>query len=160
MGTDPGNFDRLHRLLVWKRHEKPPPGYFDALPDRIRLRLQQQQEEEGGVWGIVTRAFNLKPVLLGALGTAAFGLFFFGVNLAQWATSAPTEVAIDPYNWMIPAQTSNPATVAKTSSRIGISDAVFAHSSVLPPLGSAPADSWFNGQMLKTEPGSFHLPSR
>jgi len=39
MNPEQENFDALRKLLSLKRHEVPPPGYFDHLPRRISTRI-------------------------------------------------------------------------------------------------------------------------
>jgi hypothetical protein len=49
MSPEQANFDKLRRLLVLKRYEQPPPGYFERLPRRVIARI-----EAGETGGIVT----------------------------------------------------------------------------------------------------------
>jgi hypothetical protein len=42
--NDPENqFDDIAQLLRLKRHEQPPPGYLDRLPERILARIEAEE---------------------------------------------------------------------------------------------------------------------
>jgi len=84
MNSDSEDFDSLRRLLVLKRHEQPPPGYFNRFPRDVMARIKAG--ESGGEdvfkssWmSRLAGMFDVKPVFAGAFGTAVCGLLIVGV---------------------------------------------------------------------------------
>jgi hypothetical protein len=45
MSENQSNFESLRRLLALKRHEMPPPGYFDAFSRRVIARIRAGETE-------------------------------------------------------------------------------------------------------------------
>jgi len=77
MNADHENFDALRRLLKLKRHEQPPPGYFNRLPGQVIARIQagaaadSHEAMDGLLWGApwlrrLLALFEAKPALVGA----------------------------------------------------------------------------------------------
>ena len=89
MNPEPEDFQQLRRLLILKRYEQPPPGYFEnfsrqviarlrageQVPDSFLDRIYQQTPWLRRVW----TAFEAKPVLAGAFAMAVSGLLVAGV---------------------------------------------------------------------------------
>jgi hypothetical protein len=93
MNSAPDNFDRLQRLLKWKRHEQPPPGYFNELADRVIARLDRMNAPPAPSWWQTLLArLEIKPVLVGASGVVLCGLMLFGISVSQidWRESTVT----------------------------------------------------------------------
>jgi len=73
------NFDGLRRLLGLKRHEQPPPRYFDEFSSRVLARIEAGEVrlswwERFGI--------DLRPALAAAMGVLACGLVVYGVATA------------------------------------------------------------------------------
>ena len=40
MNPEPKNFDSLRRILILKRHEQPPPGFYDRFSRDVMARIK------------------------------------------------------------------------------------------------------------------------
>jgi hypothetical protein len=102
MNQDSENFDSLRQLLALKRHEIPPPGYFDRLPRDIMARIKSGDtgQEFGGESSWLHRllgVFDLKPIFAGAFGTAVCAFLVSGVISSEQSPGIPS-VNADPAN--------------------------------------------------------------
>lgn len=93
MNSSPDDFKDLRRLLALKRHEKPPPGYFSYLPDKVMMRLERDDLSEYSTWWQwLVQKLDAQPVLAGAYAFAISGLMLLGFKLSQ---DLQHEAAID-----------------------------------------------------------------
>ena len=94
MSQDTENFEQLRRLLALKRHEQPPPGYFNDFSSQViaRIKLGERGEDSAGTGRLfweapwlqrIWAAFEAKPVLAGAFGVAVCGLLITGVIYSE-----------------------------------------------------------------------------
>ena len=105
MNSNPDDFEALRKLMALKRHELPPPGYFNRLPDRIAIRLEREGSQLG-FWGRILAGCSFRPVFAYSFALAAFGALTMSViysvrmqpaESAQmplgtgWRTGAPEE---------------------------------------------------------------------
>ena len=82
MNPEQENFQELRRLLVLKRYEQPPPGYFNTFSDHVIARIQAGEARASGLDRLLHSlwsAMGLKPALAGAFGLAVCGLLVAGV---------------------------------------------------------------------------------
>lgn len=89
MNPDQNDFEALRRLLKLKRHEKPPPRYFNDFSGQVIARIRagasdrpnevaDHLELSGSLFQRLVALFQSKPIFAGALGAAACGLLFWG----------------------------------------------------------------------------------
>ncbi len=98
MNHGPEDFSDLSKLLALKRHEQPPPGFFFELPDKICARIEAGAARSEPWWRGFFFSLDFRPALAGALGLAAFGVYFLGMQVAEVASvpaSEPTILAMD-----------------------------------------------------------------
>jgi hypothetical protein len=72
MDPESHQFEQLRRLLVLKRYEQPPPGYFNRFSGQVIARIQAGERGEAE-WTLLQRwwmAIEGKPGLAGAFGAA------------------------------------------------------------------------------------------
>ncbi len=99
MNRDSDQFEQLRRLLVLKRHEQPPPGYFYRFSGQVIARIQAGDQGDGmsaSSWfafhaGVLQRfwaSLEARPILTGALGVLVCGFFITGVALSERVETA------------------------------------------------------------------------
>jgi hypothetical protein len=92
-GTD--EFESLRRLLAWKRHEQPPPGYFNDFPHRIVSRIEWEQDSQPKVdWRAWLGGFDPRPILVGAYTVGVCGLLLAGIGLSQALVENPLDAKV------------------------------------------------------------------
>ena len=93
MNPEQEDFQQLRRLLALKRHEQPPPGYFEGFSRQVIVRIRVGEREERlqlemswlqRLWG----GLQVKPALAGA-----FGVVVCGVLVSAAVLSEPPQVA-------------------------------------------------------------------
>ena len=80
MSSSPENFDSLEKLLRLKRHEQPPPRYFNEFSGRVIDRIARG---EARVSWWERFGFDLRPALAAGAGMVACGLIVYGVATAE-----------------------------------------------------------------------------
>ena len=76
---DDPKFDLIRRALALKRHEIPPPRYFNELPGKILSRLAEAEAAEPvSFFEKIRQTFVLRPMLATGAGMAA-GVFVLGI---------------------------------------------------------------------------------
>ena len=142
MNQDTEQFEQLRRLLALKRHEQPPPGYFNDFSRQVIVRIKAG--ESGAEYNIIERlfevapwlqrgwaAFKAKPALAGAFGLAMCSLLFAGVLFSDRSDAPP--VALGP---RMEAASAQEAQAALTDHPLFVKPVVFEPSSTSPIVTS------------------------
>lgn len=92
MTQPPEDFTDLRRMLAWKRHETPPPGYFDGFSAKVIARIEAAELAAPLPWW---RAFlaplNWQRGLAGANALICVGTGLVGVAAYQAVRSVPED---------------------------------------------------------------------
>jgi len=80
MSSTPDNFESLEKLLRLKRHEQPPPRYFNEFSGRVLDRIGRGEAPRSW-WERL--GFDLRPALAAAAGMVACGLMVYGVATTE-----------------------------------------------------------------------------
>lgn len=84
MSQSPEEFEELRRLLALKRHEAPPPGYFDRFSGQVMARINREEATTATPWWSVPFAALGWPRFLAAANLAALaGVGIIGVTLVN-----------------------------------------------------------------------------
>ena len=90
MSADQENFEELRRLLALKRHEQPPPGYFNDFSRQVIARIKAGESAAsdsflfrvtaGMPWlQALWNGFEAKPIVAGAFGIGVCSLLVVGL---------------------------------------------------------------------------------
>ena len=166
MNQDIENFDQLRRLLALKRHEQPPPGYFNGFSRQVIVRIKAGERGEQDnlmerlfevapwlqrMWA----AFEARPAVAGALGLAMCGLFGAGVLVYSDKPDA-TPMALVP---AMETAATDEARVALTEHPLFIKTAAFEASSTSPITTSQTDELLLHGiANLRPQTISLSLP--
>jgi hypothetical protein len=92
MSKDSNEFEALRRLLAIKRHEEPPPGYFNNFSNQViaRIRSGEQQvswferwRNQSALLQRLTEVLQARPAFAGAFGAGVFALMISGIVYSE-----------------------------------------------------------------------------
>jgi hypothetical protein len=78
MSAAPENLDPVQKLLSLKRHEVPPPRYFNDFSGHVIARLDAPEQVKTW-WQRLGFEFDLQPAVVCALGMVVSALLLFGI---------------------------------------------------------------------------------
>jgi len=137
MSQDSQDFESLRRLLALKRHEQPPPGYFNDFSSQVVARIKagdrgDESPLERLFWEApwlqrLWAALETKPVMAGAFGAAVCALLIVGVVYSGGVDVQPRDVAGAEPTVILPMQIANASAPAQPllvrSGSLGFADA-------------------------------------
>jgi hypothetical protein len=94
MNPEQDDFQRLRQLLAVKRHEQPPPGYFDDFSRQVIIRIRAGERiDHFSIWEAFSweapwlqrlwTTLESKPILAGGFGVAICGLLMAGMLYSE-----------------------------------------------------------------------------
>ncbi len=87
MNDHDNNFEELRRLLTLKRHEVPPPGYFENFSDNVMARIHAAQAAPRLPWMLrFLQRFESRPAYPVAFASSLCMLLLFGIVSVQQST--------------------------------------------------------------------------
>ena len=164
MNENENNFEPLRRMLALKRHEMPPPGYFENFSAEVTARIRTGEARRAS--GIAERlpeelpwlfrllsAFEAKPAFAGVFSFSLCLLLVVGVVYAERPDAAPQALlqsdqvggplaVVTPGSLSMPQE--QPALVPFTGTN--------------PVFNPQPAGSWFAPGGASLQPVNFTLP--
>jgi len=104
MNADQENFESLRRLLALKKHEQPPPGYFNDFSHQVIMHIRNNGPGEQGLgleamlWQTPClhrfwRALEHNPLLAGGFGVLVCALLLSGVVFSERASTPDLSIA-------------------------------------------------------------------
>ncbi len=164
MNESENNFESLRRLLALKRHEIPPPGYFNDFPGQVLSRVRAGEADvpremadrlfAEAPWLLkFLQVFEAKPAFVGAFAFSLCLLLVFGIVYAERPDATPKATLLA--SVMQPAVSladiTSPA-LSPSPQPVGLMV------STNPVLSLEPVVSLFGQQNSLAQPVSFSLP--
>jgi hypothetical protein len=88
MNSSPDNQDPIRKLLIIKKYEQPPPGFFNSFSHQVIARIQTESRIARQPWWQQWFAeISGQPLLASTYALLFAGLFVVALGLAQ----SPTE---------------------------------------------------------------------
>jgi hypothetical protein len=100
MNPEPENFESLRRLLALKRHEQPPPGYFNSFSGKVVARITAGEKgDQSGEPKWLQRLWQMleaRPILGGAFGAGICAVLISGILNSEDPAGAGSATAFSP----------------------------------------------------------------
>jgi len=161
MKENENNFESLRHLLALKRHEIPPPGYFNDFSRQVIQRVRSGDTGDSATFAEhlfdqspwltrLAQAFTMKPAFAGGFAGTLCMLLLFGIVYAERPDLAPQPV-LQAAATSTSLASVTPASLAQPADQIGIV------SSTNPVLSLQTAGSPFGQQNPLAQPVSLTL---
>jgi len=166
MNQNENNFESLRRLLALKRHEVPPPGYFNAFSAQVINRIRSgeaapatmsERLDANAPWLMkFLQIFEAKPAFAGAFASALCLFLVFGTVVAE----KPDYAAPQPLLQTAESTSAPLAAVSSVALAVQPNDQTLLASSISNNSASSlqPVESMFGQQNPFAQQVSFSLP--
>jgi len=158
MNPSPEEFDPLRKLLSLKRHEQPPPGFFDHFSDKVIARI-----EAGGLlrrpslWQRLFPELDAKPVLACAYGLVITGLLVVGFGISESLEPEESTAPTLGSPWLAQTPATTPVLPTGAVAARPLTEQTSSISSVNPVFTSGAPRFLFDPNQLRVEPASYNL---
>lgn len=122
MNENPENFEAIRKLLALKKHEQPPPGYFDRLPTQIWSRIEAGETAQPSFLERMLPFFRLKPSVAYACGLVTCGVLIIGFGMISNNQAPVSPVAMP--NGPLPSEPVAAAPALMPAAAVAKSEAV------------------------------------
>ena len=156
MSNDPREFSQLRKLMALKRHEQPPPGYFNRFSDKVIARIETEELTEfSSWWQWLVNMFDAKPVVACIYGMAVSGLLLMGFKLSERFENELTGDSSFASPWLATTPASSLIFSGASEHDSLLDSSPFSLSqSALPLLGDETGGLPWNGATLRVQPAS------
>jgi hypothetical protein len=146
-------FESLRRLLALKRHEIPPPGYFNHFSNQVITRIQAgETEKTTNLFSWLSKfleSLQAKPAFAGGFAMTLCSLLVIGIIYAGQTESAPQPL-------LLQSVASTATTVAPTAPQMSMEQpdvrTMLASSSTNPVFALPPVASLFDQVQPAAQP--------
>jgi hypothetical protein len=125
MENESGNFDQLKKLLALKKHEQPPPGYYNNFSRGVTARLRAERQANvdpfrklnaEAPWLVrFWQSLEARPAFAVGFGAAVCAVLLAGIFYAEKPASGPQFAAPAGPMLRTPAIAATPAATALNS---------------------------------------------
>lgn len=161
MNENENNFESVRRLLALKRHETPPPGYFEHFSRDVIARIRTGQDSRTAnvssqlPWLFrLLSTFEVKPAFAGGFASVLCLLLLLGIVYAERPDGTPQQLMqaaeITSSLAVAPSPSFNPMPVEQPAGQL-------LPGSSTNPVFNAPPAVWFAPQPATVQPVSFPL---
>jgi hypothetical protein len=172
MNENENDFEALRRLLALKRHEIPPPGYFDRFPGAVMARLRANQSgAEAGVaerledrlpWLFrIIRALEYKPAFAISFASALCLLLLAGVVFAERPEVTTVQPLMQSAQDVSPLNIASAVPAGQAAEPVGLQAGFIDNTNPAfsqQPMGGMSAVALFGGQNVFAQPVNLILP--
>ncbi len=169
MNENENNFESLRQLLALKKHEVPPPGYFNRFSHRVISEIESGERltDSERFFATVPWLFRLlssmqaRPALVGTAATGIFVLMAIGLIVADRPDSS-LEVAasamapVDPANSLSVSQTFASSDLMTASASSSSAETAGTGLAISTNLSLQPVASMFGHPNSLVQPASFN----
>ena len=162
--SDPADdMQSVPELVALKRHERPPPGYFQHFSDKVIARIEAEGLAfQAPLWRRILSALDTRPVFACAYCLAVGALLYVGLadseNLETQTIAAPT--ASNP--WLVDTPAVEPPRPAASVQGLALDlipvEGAAATATSIQPVVNAPPRFLFDASHISVERASFERP--